>query len=454
MENYEAMNLEEKIRKKEARKSNRKKRWIPIVAITLILIIGLGVGGILLTKQNTKEAANEVAEEQQEEIIVDENQIVGMEIGENKILYKDYIYTYTNDFKIEITRQKANKEESVQNVLTYQIQSSSQGKIYIYKDKIYFEADGKLKTFAIDGSQETEYLKELYISELQFDFTKELVYFTYTSRAEENSDSGIGIAKIIDGEILKKISTKDQNGSVSIINMDEGNVYYCINEDTYDSSYSDEIPITLCSLSKDTFETKKIKQETINSGSSSSGIYDVKSNGDYLYYTVGSQQGTAIIFYGKVACIKKDGTDYKELAEVEGSLGEVPELVIHKNYLYFEGYRVNLETNQKEEDEFKHGDKIDEDDYIYTASLSDAKTVTIAKYKAGTEFEGLEKIFSKDVEEGLDINTDKIVIDMVKDEIYVTVIYYDNNTENWRPMNAGGETYSMKKDGSDLKKME
>lgn len=450
MEDHEIMDLEEKIKKKES----RKKLRIPIIIIAILLLVGLGIGYIFIVKQNTQEVGNEVAVEEQEKIVVDDNQTVGIEIGENKILYKDYIYTYTNDFKIEITRQKANGEEPAQNVLSYQLQGSSQGKIYIYQDKIYFGADGEIKSFSIDGSQETEYLKDLYISEPQFDFTKELVYFTYSDREGENSDGGIGAANFTNGEIVKKISTKNENGGVSIISIDEQNVYYSINEDNYDANYSEEVPITLYSLNKDTFETKKIKQDAINGGGSTSGIYDVKSNGDYLYYTVGSQQGTLIVFNGKVACVKKDGTDYKELAEVGGELGEIPELVIHKNYLYFEGYRVNLETNQKEEDEFRHGDKIDEDDYVYTASLSDSKTITIAKYKAGTEFEGLEKIFSKDVQEDLDINTDKIMIDIAKDKIYLSFSYYDNSTENWRPMNAGGEAYSMKKDGSDLKKIE
>jgi len=160
MEDHEIMDLEEKIKKKES----RKKLRIPIIIIAILLLVGLGIGYIFIVKQNTQEVGNEVAVEEQEKIIVDDNQTVGIEIGENKILYKDYIYTYTNDFKIEITRQKANGEEPAQNVLSYQLQGSSQCKIYIYQDKIYFGADGEIKSFSIDGSQETEYLKDLYIS--------------------------------------------------------------------------------------------------------------------------------------------------------------------------------------------------------------------------------------------------------------------------------------------------
>lgn len=451
MERYEIMNLEEKIQKKEKRKNSLKKLRIPIIIVIILLVMALIVGYFWVAKQKTQETGNEATVEGQEKIVVDENQTVGEKIGENKILYKDYIYTYTTDFKIEITRQKTNGEESAQNVLSYQLQGSSQGDVYIYKDKIYFEADGRLKSFSMDGSSEEEFFKDLRIDEPQFDFNKELIYFTYYEDRNDY-DNGIGIAKFTTGEVIKKISTKNEKGSVKIINSDDTNLYYSVNEDTYDVG-GNEVEVTLYSLNKETFESKKIKTETISSGWSSSGIYDVKTNGDYLYYTVGSQQGTLIVFYGKVACIKKDGTDYKELAELASELGEIPELVIHKDYLYFEGYRVNLANNQVEEDEFKHGDKIDEDDFVYTASLSDGKTMTIAKYKVGTSFEGLEKIYSKDIQEGLAINTDKIDIDIQKDRIYLSFSYYDNNTENWRPMDAGGETYSMKKDGSDLKQI-
>lgn len=445
------MNLEEKVQKKEKRKNSFKKLRIPIIIVAILLVMVLVVGYFLVVKLKTEETGSEATVEE-EKIVVDENQTVGKKIGENKILYRDYIYTYTTDFKIEITRQKANGEESAQNVLSYQLQGSSQGDVYIYKDKIYFEADGRLKSFSIDGSGEEEVLKDLRISEPKFDFNKELIYFTYYEDRNDY-DNGIGIAKFTTGEVIKKISTKNEKGSVNIINSDDTNVYYSVNEDTYDGSYSEEVEVTLYSLNKETFETKKIKTETISSGWSSSGIYDVKTNGDYLYYTVGSQQGTLLVFSGKVACVKKDGTDYKELAELASELGEIQELVIHKDYLYFEGYRVNLANNQVEEDEFKHGDKIDEDDFVYTASLSDGKTMTIAKYKVGTSFEGLEKIYSKDIQEGLNINTDKINIDIQEDRVYLSFSYYDNNTENWRPMDAGGETCSMKKDGSDLKQI-
>ena len=123
------MNLEEKIQKKEKRKNSLKKLRIPIIIVIILLVMALIVGYFWVAKQKTQETGNEATVEGQEKIVVDENQTVGEKIGENKILYKDYIYTYTTDFKIEITRQKTNGEESAQNVLSYQLQGSSQGDI-------------------------------------------------------------------------------------------------------------------------------------------------------------------------------------------------------------------------------------------------------------------------------------------------------------------------------------
>lgn len=439
------MNIEEKIKRKEKRKNRVKKIWIPLICILIIVGIVLEVVYFGISKNNIQN--EEIKDENNQENEIDYNQIIGTNVGENKIVYKEYVYEYGVNNLSGLCRRKSNEEE-FQEVVKESENGYEYKNIAIYKDKIYLVDGSHLKTFNLDGSNEQNIIDNC--SDLIYDFDKEKIYYTYY----DDNNNGIGISKI-SGETIKKTPSQEDDVSIEILNADDTNVYYTSTPNTPGmSSYSDTSLITLYSFNKENYKTKKIKTEEVNEGSSS-GFYQLACSEDYLYYVVGCQQGTLNVFYGKACKIKKDGTGYEELSlgDTDFSRGIIPELLIKNGYLYVDGNRINLSTNKQTTDKFKNGDKIDDDDYVYTTSMSDDKAIILTKYKAGTEYEDMQKIFTKEIPDNENADLDTINIEIDGNYIYLSIDYTDNDTENWRPLSIGGETYRMKKDGSDLKEL-
>lgn len=443
------MNIEEKIKKKQNRKRFLKKAILPVICTAIILTIIITIICFILIKEkNNNKNQTRDTNTQEQETKIDENQILGIKIEENKILYKEYTYTYTTDLGLNISRQKENEE--LQEVITDTKSGSSYENINIYKDKIYVLMGSKLKTFNLDGSGEQVIVEEC--DDLIYDFDKELIYYIYHEYSENKYEMRI---QKLTGEMVKVIPI-ERKGYLQILGEDEQNIYFSDKIDAMEYSFNAITTVILYSFNKESNIITKIKTEEIHPGSSD-GIFQIESYGEYVYYIIGSQQGTAIMFDGKACRIKKDGTQYEEITDFsEGTgfgLGTVPKIVIKNNYLYVEGYRINLANNQKTVDKYKNGDKIDDDDYVYTASVSDSKSIVIAKYKAGTQYEEIKTIFSKEMGESEAIDTDKIQIEIQGDYIYISIDYLDYNTENWRPVVTNSETYRIKKDGSFLEKI-
>lgn len=129
------MNIEDKIKKKENRKKQFKRIWLPLICTLIIVSIILSVVYFLLVKGKNDDVKNEEINSESQQNEVDDNQILGTNIGKNKILYKDYIYTYSTDMKISLCRRKNNEEET-QEVINDTSSGSAYENIAIYKDKI------------------------------------------------------------------------------------------------------------------------------------------------------------------------------------------------------------------------------------------------------------------------------------------------------------------------------
>ena len=181
------MNIEEKIKKKQNRKKFFKKVVLPVICAVIILSIIIIICFILIKENSNKKNQNEETNTQEQETKVDENQILGIKIGENKILYKEYTYTYATDLGLNIIRQK--EEEEPQEVITDTKSGSSYANINIYKDKIYVLMGSKLKTFNLDGSGEQVIIEDC--GDLIYDFNKELVYYIYQEYSENKYEMRI-----------------------------------------------------------------------------------------------------------------------------------------------------------------------------------------------------------------------------------------------------------------------
>lgn len=453
------MNVEEKIKKKEKRRNFLRKIYIPIIFIIIILVILFISIYILLSKnkykntnvdQNTNQNIN-IDDKQAEDI---EEQFVGINNGTDKISYKGYTYIHKTGMEEgSVIIRKKDNEEKEEEVVRYIAESFSNNSLWIYKDKIYVYINNYIRRYNLDGSEETKIIKT-YNADIYVDTEKELIYCTYDN--EDTNNCEIAIVKL-DGTILKVANSQDDDGYVRMEKVDDINIYYSVT--IYDSDWEtidyDErtILIKLYSLNKETYENKKLSEEVVQDGSSY-GIYELKDVGDYLYYVIGSQQGTGNYFYGHLSRARKDGTEY----EVVGTTGEldiyeIPEIELSKNYLYFDGFRINLQNNQKMDDNFKNGDIVDESEFVYTTSLTDSKTITLVKYKAGTNYEDLQVLFSEDVNNGANASLSKKEIKFDGDFVYLTIYYRDMDIGNWKGTTADSKTYCIKKDGSEFKEV-
>ena len=442
------MNIEEKIAKKEKRRKTIKKVILPIIIILIVIIIAIISLYFLMPRQETQDISNETTSVNNFENEAITEQTVGVEIKENTFSYNGYIYEAYFDyesFKVVVDRYNENESEDKVEVLSFMPESGGLEGFWIYNNRMYLIVENKVKSFNLEGTDEKSILENSYFRASQLDLDNQLLYFFY--------EEGIGIAGL-DGEIKIKIPIQEKNGNKKIIGSDEKYIYYAVTfYDEQETTLDAQVLITIYSVNKETQKEIKLAENSTYSGSSY-GIYNFVSYGDYVYYSVGAQDGGMLAYYGKICCVKKDGTDYTELAIASGEFGYTPDLIIYDGYLYFDDYRVNLKNNEVSKDTFSMGDKIDEDGYVYTASLTDGKSFNIAKYKAGTDYEGLERLFSKEIKEGYTVDSYRVDINMEGEYVYFTIEYSDYKAETWKPIQADTETYKMKKDGSELQQID
>lgn len=467
------MSVEEIIKKKEERKEKCKKILkkvvIPLVLIVLVVsiicylvasgkIFNNKLGTNEVNQQNIVTSDNEVQEDSPE------NQIYGLQNGTSEVSYKGYTYNNYYDETDQTYKIYKNKNgtKSPVAIITYKNTSGFQNfEIWIYKDRLYTQQDGSLKSYNLDGTEEQEIISSETRRSYYLDFDGDMALYT---KDDSKGNTYFVVAKLSTGETLKSISQNEFKGYFSeVLNVDKDNIYFYTSETGENVSYSSEMySLHIYMLSKQDYNLSKIVTEQTLYGWYGCGVYQLEAYGDYIYYVAGSQEGTGGFFNGSLYRVKKDGTGREDLCSTtsEGTYNfgelELPRFLIKNDFLYYEKVRINLKTLERTKDYYSNGDVIDDDDFVYTVSSSDQEKVILSKYKAGTE--DFAKIFERDIPDGVSANKENISLKLEGVYIYITITYtdYDNTTEgrkSWSGAKYLTETFRMKKDGSELTEM-
>ena len=458
------MDVEEKIRKKENKRKNIKKYVFPtffiIIILTIIIIcMIIFIPNIREKNKETNDNSNynAISKEQTETVESEKNeihektekQIIGINNGTDEVEYNNYIYTHVNGEQEGRVLKKSMIDNTEIPIITYKYSSAfSNSRIWIYKDIIYIVFNDALRSFSLDGKNEKKIIKGNGITSIFFN-EDNMIY------AEETS---IKIANL-QGKEIKSIKNKNDDAiSAHILNTDDKYIYYYYEEYVDDT----QVKIILYKMGKNNYKSTKICQEMLDIiiMNSSHGIYQLETYGNEIYYVIGIEMGGGPYFSGDVKHVNSNGKEkpkiIKHFEPYEDGLSEgvIPSLIINNGFLYFETKRIDLKTNKVMNDNFVEGDAIDDENYVYTASLSDGNEIALAKYKAGTDFEDMTKIFTKSIPKGAKAFTNQTKIRIKGDYIYFMIIYRDMDSGNWRGELIDNEVYKMKKDGSELEKIE
>ena len=469
------MNVDERIRKKEQNTENKKKILKKIIIPLLVILLLAGVVYYLIstgvfTKINNNDAEQNENNEQniddgnieEKDEISTEEQIEGIQNGTSTVKYKDYTYVHTydeNDEMYKVTRYK-NGEDTFEDIISYQSQGWMHSGIWIYKDKLYIQQNDLFKRYNIDGTDEQTIVTAYSSQDVQVDFNSQII--VYPTHNESTYEFNINIANL-DGEAIKTIYSNEFGGNFDkIFKIDSENIIFTTRKSGGEAQYGEETNIlALYLINKENYELSKVVEETLTYGWYGCDFYQVESYEDYIYYVAGSQDGTGGYFYGSLYRVKKDGSDRVDilsnsLYEYTDYLGELttPTFIVKNGFLYYSGVRINLSTLEQTRDYYTNGDVIDDDDYVYTTSMSNDNKIVLSKYKAGSDnAEDIQTLFENDIPEGAYSGSEKTSLTIEGDYIYLSITYtdYDNTTQGrraWTGYDYLSETYKIKKDGS------
>lgn len=192
-------------------------------------------------------------------------------------------------------------------------------------------------------------------------------------------------------EDTTRIKTVTAAQTLEYIGNIGGDSYYYI----YDQK-KDKISLYRLNTTSNRFIRIATDKRSANESTSSLQISDVAQSGGELYYDFGSYEGSGNFWYGTIRRLTVDGKK-QTVAKSTGS----DRLMLGSNELYYStpqgnNYKYSLSTGKKS----KYSLTLQKDisytilgDKTYMADMSNAKKITISRFKSGTDRETLTKNF-------------------------------------------------------------